>query len=70
MLDELAAVVDRIDAAATDARNFDPLLATLVGGRSRLFASALLFKGGYAGNAFVLLDARGATLQDTRSWLR
>jgi hypothetical protein len=70
MIEALVALVEAIDAAAEDARALDPLLTTLADRSSGLFSCAVLFKGGYAGEPFVLAAVHGSSPRGVRSWMR
>lgn len=69
MIEELAAVVDAIGAAARSADELPALLSTLRRLPSRLFADAVLLKGGCGGAAFIVVRGREFTA-GSRTWMR
>ncbi|MBV8067994.1 MAG: GAF domain-containing protein [Candidatus Eremiobacteraeota bacterium] len=70
MIEELAAIVKEIDAAAADSERLKPFLSTLVDMPAGLFSAALLLMGNYGGGPFVLVAARNYNSQARRAWMR
>jgi hypothetical protein len=68
-IEELARLIGAISAAAKKpnavASCFDAFTAT-----PDIFTSVILFKGGYAGSAFVIASTSGRPRHEVRSWMR